>query len=179
VTDTRTADELPLGELLREDLATHDGAFASPGFQALAVHRLQVWAQTRGPLLRAATKWLNILLIRNVYGVELHPTTKIGRRVRIGHHQSVVIGFGVTIGDDCIIRQGLTLGLATDDSPAEHQPVVGDRVQFGANATVVGRVRIGDDARIGPGSVITRNVPAGATTFAQPARVITPQPTGS
>lgn len=170
--DDRSASEVPLRELLREDLATHDGSLMHPGFHAIAAHRLLVRAQGSNVLLRAATKWLNFLLIRNVYGTEIDRLTDLGRRVKIGHHQGVVIGAGVVIGDDCLIRQGLTLGLPNDEAPGDQVPVIGNRVHFGARSIVAGRVRVGDDARIGPGAIVTRNIPAGATVFAQPARII-------
>ena len=123
-------------------------------------------------LAGAVYRFLNTMLIRNVYGVEISRTTVIGRRLRIPHHQGVILGYDTVIGDDCLVRQGVTLGQSNDEGRQHDQPVVGDRVEFGAGATVVGPVRIGDDARIGPGAIVTRHVPASATAFASPARIL-------
>ena len=167
---------LTLGQLIREDWETHGRALSSPGLHALVLHRVGVWAIRRPALIRlpvrAVYAALNKMLIRNVYGVEIAWSTVIGRRLRIGHHQGVILGYDTVIGDDCLVRQNLTLGQSNDEGRKQDQPVVGDRVEFGAGATVIGPVRIGDGARIGPGAVITTNVPAGATAFATPARVL-------
>ena len=146
----------------------------------MVVHRIGAWAARQpawskypvGIVYRA----VNTLLIRNVYGTEIGRTTKVGRRVKIAHHQGVVLGYGTVIGDDCLIRQGVTLGLSNDRAATGGQPVVGNAVEFGAGATVIGRVRIGDGARIGPNALVTRNIPAGATAFAPPARIIKAPP---
>lgn len=169
---------LSLLQILREDWGTHSHSLTMPGFHALAVHRVSVWGARQPLLVRlvvsAIVGRLNVLLIRNVYGVEISPTTVIGRRLRIGHHQGVVLGYDSVIGDDCLVRQNVTLGQSNDEGRQDDQPRVGNGVQFGAGATVVGPVRIGDGARIGPGAVVTTHVPAGATAFAAPARVLKP-----
>jgi serine O-acetyltransferase len=167
---------LGLAQLLREDWATHGRSFLSPGLQALALHRIAVWCSRRPQPVRLLTRVLgavNHLLMRNVYGIELAKTTVIGRRVRIGHHQGVVLGDHVVIGDDCLLRQNVTLGTQGRDTD---QPRVGNGVQFGPGATVIGAVTIGDGARIGPGALVTTDVPAGATAFSTPARVMKPGP---
>lgn len=169
---------LTLGQLVREDWVTHGRSFLSPGLHALVVHRVGVWSTHRPAVVRyplwAVYAVVNQVLIRNLYGVDVARSTVIGRRLRIGHHQGVVLGFDAVIGDDCLVRQNLTLGQSNDEGRTNDQPVVGDRVEFGAGATVIGPVRIGDGARIGPGAIVTRNVPAGATAFAAPARLIEP-----
>jgi serine O-acetyltransferase len=176
--ETDRADEDPIGlwQLLVEDWRTHHRRFMLPGFHAVAVHRIGVWARGQVWPVRKGVGLLYTavatLLIRGVYGVELPRTTVVGRRVCIGHHQGVVIGTSVVIGDDCLIRQGLTLGQTADADGPMGQPVVGNGVHFGAGATVIGSVRIGDGARIGPGAIVTTNIPPGATAFAAPARVM-------
>lgn len=171
----REDNGLPLARLLREDWETHDRALSMPGLHGLALHRLAVWADTRpgllGLLVRLGYGVLNRLLIRNVYGLEISRTTVIGRRLRIGHHQGVILGNGVVLGDDCLLRQNVTLGMARDDGRVERSPRIGNRVQFGAGAVVVGPVAVGDGARIGPHAVVTRDVPAGATVRVAPVVV--------
>jgi len=164
--------------LLREDVETHERFLTRPGLHALVVYRIGAWAADQPPWLRYPVgllyRLVNTLLIRNVYGTEIGRTTVIGRRVKLGHHQGVVLGYSTVIGDDCLIRQGVTLGQSNDEGRGDDQPVVGNGVEFGAGATVIGRVRIGDGARIGPNALVTRNVPAGAVAFAPPARIIAP-----
>lgn len=173
---------LSLRDILREDWERHSRSLAMPGLQALALHRVAVWG-ARQPLLvrffvRAVTGSLNLLVIRNVYGIEIARTTVIGRRLRIGHHQGVVLGGHSVIGDDCLVRQNVTLGQSNDEGRGDDQPRVGNGVQFGAGATVIGPVRIGNGARIGPGAIVTTHVPAGTTAFAAPARLLKPASPG-
>jgi serine O-acetyltransferase len=167
---------LTLRQLVHEDWERHGRSFTSPGLHALVVHRVGVWT-TRQPAPIRLPVWavyaaLNVFLVRNVYGIDVARSTVIGRRLRIGHHQGVVLGFDAVIGDDCLIRQNLTLGQSNDEGRSNDQPIVGNRVEFGAGAIVIGPVHIGDGARIGPGAVVTRDVPAGATAFAAPARIM-------
>jgi serine acetyltransferase len=77
------------------------------------------------------------------------------------------------IGDDCVIRQGVTIGQHARDGRA---PILGDKVNVGAGAVLIGPIRVGNGAIIGPNVVVTRNVPDGATLFAQPPRVISMPP---
>jgi serine O-acetyltransferase len=176
----REDNGLGLLQLLREDWETHDRSLSLPGLHALALHRLVVWAQANpeplGTLARLLYGVLNRLLVRNVYGLEISRTTVIGRRLRIGHHQGVILGNGVVLGDDCLLRQNVTLGLARDDDDVSASPRVGNRVQFGAGAVVVGSVTIGDGARIGPLAVVTRDVAPGATVRAAAVRATDSSP---
>lgn len=167
---------LTLGQLIREDWETHSRSMSMPGFQALVVHRLSVWAARQPAVIGLPVSLVlamtNRLLIRNVYGVEIARSTAIGRRLRIGHHQGVILGYETVIGDDCLVRQNVTLGQSNDEGRAQDQPVIGNRVEFGAGATVIGSITVGDGARIGPGAVVMTNLPAGATAFTAPARVM-------
>jgi serine O-acetyltransferase len=175
---TSTDGPLSLREQLVEDWVTHDRCVMAPGFHVVAVHRIGVWARSQSLPVRKVVgmlyKLLDVAVIRGFYGVELTRTAVLGRRVKIGHHQAIVIGDAVVIGDDCLIRQSLTLGQTGDPDRPVDQPIVGNGVQFGAGAIVIGPVRIGDGARIGPGAVVTTNVPPGAIAFAAPARVMKP-----
>jgi serine O-acetyltransferase len=176
----REDNDLGLLQLLREDWETHDRSWSMPGLHGLALHRLVVWAQHQpiavGLLVRAVYGVLNRLLVRNLYGLEISRTTVIGRRLRIGHHQGVVLGNGVVLGDDCLLRQNVTLGLARDDAEVSESPRVGNGVQLGVGAVVIGRVTIGDGARIGPHAVVTRDVPPGAVVRSAPVQVTERRP---
>lgn len=165
---------------IREDYAANQRAFWSAGFQALLVHRIGTWSNGTGSrllraLMRRTHDFLNFF-VRNFYGIELYRTTNIGRRVRILHQHGIVIHRRAVIGDDCLIRQGVTIGAAKPGSQGIRPPVLGKRVELGAGAVLVGEITIGDDTVIGPNAVVMTNVPAGSIVVAPPARIMTPPP---
>ena len=165
-----------LVELIREDYRTQNREWTRPGFRAVAVHRFGVWVDTVGRpwLLHAVLKRIYNFLyvyVRNHYSIELPLTTKIGRRLTIGHQGGIVIHFYSQIGDDCTILQNVTLGAASN-ATIERAPILGDRVEVGCGAAIIGGVVIGNDVRIGPNAVITMNVPAGSTVVAPPPRIV-------
>ncbi|HEY9664344.1 MAG TPA: hypothetical protein V6C65_38360, partial [Allocoleopsis sp.] len=141
----------------------------------VAVYRFGVWRMTvSSRLLRAPLTLLYRMLyarVRNTYGIELPYTTTLGRRVVFEHQGDIVIHGYCTIGDDCIIRQGVTLGLRYVDRPFD-VPVLGNRVNVGAGAKLFGDIQIGDDVNIGANAVVLMDVPAGATAVGVPAKVI-------
>lgn len=97
-------------------------------------------------------------------GVDIHPAAVIGRRFILDHAYGTVIGETCQIGSDCYVLGGVTLGargIARNANGKRH-PTIGDRVQIGAFAKVLGPVRVGDDVFISPNSVITGDVPPGA-----------------
>lgn len=178
--------EMPsLSELfsqIREDWETHWRDWTLPGFRAVAVYRVGRWQATlRGRTLRVriARRIIRIAhkvlyrYVRNHYGINLPRTARIGRRLYIPHQSAIIIHPRATIGDDCVIRQGVTIG-AVVDLRAEEPPRIGDQVEIGVGAMILGPVSIGDGARIGPGAIVMKDVPPGATAFSDPARVIFP-----
>ncbi len=158
-----------------EDWEAHDRDVTRPGFQALAVHRFGTWRMGIGPkVLRAPLSVLYRVLfrsVRNLYGIELPYTARVGRRVIIEHQSGIVIHGHAEIGDDCIIRQDVTLGNRRSDRPLE-APRLGSRVSVGAGAKVLGSVHIGDGATIGANAVVCDDIPAGAVALGVPARVV-------
>lgn len=104
-------------------------------------------------------------------GIEIHPGAKIGRRFFIDHGMGVVIGETAEIGEDVLIYQGVVLGGTTHEKKKRH-PTIGNRVVIGAHAVVLGPIEIGDDARVGAGSVVVKSVPAAATVVGVPGRVV-------
>lgn len=104
-------------------------------------------------------------------GIEIHPGAKIGRRLFIDHGMGVVIGETATVGDDCVIYHGVTLGAIDSNQPKRH-PDIGDRVLIGAGAKILGPITIGSDAKVGANSVVLKSVPAGATAVGIPARIL-------
>jgi len=105
---------------------------------------------------------------RFLTGIEIHPGAKIGKRLVIDHGMGVVIGETTMIGDDCLIFQGVTLG-GTDFHPVKRHPTLRNHVVVGAGAKVLGPIELGDHAKIGANSVVTRSVPPGTTVVGIPA----------
>jgi len=110
--------------------------------------------------------------IRNHYGIILFWTTSVSRRVIIPNQGNVNIHGKSVIGDDCVIRQNVTIGGVNNDR--NDGPILGRDVQIGAGAVIIGAIHIGDGARIGPNAVIMSHVPAGAIAVAPAARIIMP-----
>jgi serine O-acetyltransferase len=113
--------------------------------------------------------WLMFRIIETITGISLPLEARIGPGLRIFHFGNIFIHSESVIGRNCTLRHGVTIGNRTPDGPA---PVIGDDVDFGAYAQVLGNVHIGDGAKIGAMSVVLSDVPAGATAFGIPARVI-------
>lgn len=174
VNESETA-ELGLWEQIKEDWIAHGRDWTRPGFRAVAVHRFGVWRMKIKPiLLRAPLSILYRALfrkIRNTYGIELPYSAQLGRRVVIEHQSCIVIHGDCVIGDDCIIRQGVTMGNRYLDRPFD-APKLGKRVNVGAGAKLFGNITIGDDANIGANAVVLTDVPPGATAVGIPAKVI-------
>lgn len=181
VGDASSASVAPLRVLLLEDFQQHYRSFVHPGLHALWVYRLGHWGllQPR-PAVRAAVKiahrLLNRLIIQNVYGAEIADAAFIGRRVCISHQQGVQIPPFSVIGDDCLIRHNVTLGMK-DVSNLHDVPRLGRRVELGTGASLMGAISVGDDAKIGPHAIVMVNVPAAATAFSPPARIFKPEAT--
>jgi serine O-acetyltransferase len=110
-------------------------------------------------------------LVRRRFGIELDPGAQLGRRLNVGHQGGIHIGPDVTMGDDCVILQGVRIGCSAGRAHSGPGPRIGDRVHIGARAVVIGDVRIGDDVRIGPNVVVTDDVAAGVTAIARPSRI--------
>jgi serine O-acetyltransferase len=163
---------------IREDYDRNQRSFWCAGFQALAVYRLGVWRNSIGfrparmllTLVYEPLAWVN----RSVYGIELRPRARIGRRLGIAHQHGIVIHPRAVIGDDCTIRQGVTIGAVR--SGPQPSPVLGDRVEVAAGAVIAGAVTVGDGAMIGPNAVVLQNVPPGSVVAPPPIRIMIPPP---
>jgi serine acetyltransferase len=164
-----------LWALIREDWVAHDRDWTRPGLWAVAVARLgKLQRDSPHRWVRALTRHVHRRLyrrVRNRYGIELPWTVELGRRAVFEHQGGIVIHGYAGIGDDCVIRQGVTIGNRRSEAPYD-APRLGARVSVGAGAQILGDVRIGDDARIGANAVVLRDVPRGATAVGVPAEVV-------
>lgn len=104
-------------------------------------------------------------------GIEIHPGAKIGKRLFIDHGMGVVIGETCEIGDDVLIYQCATLG-GTGKEKGKRHPTIGNGVLIGSGVKVLGPIKIGNNARIGAGSVVIKEVPPDATVVGVPGRVV-------
>jgi serine O-acetyltransferase len=139
-----------------------------PGLHALIAHRiahkLNYW---KVPVLpRLISYWTRIFT-----GIEIHPAARIGRRFFIDHGMGVVIGETTVIGNDVLIYQGVTLG-GTGKEHGKRHPTLEDNVIVGAGAKILGNLIVGQNSRIGAGSVVVDNVPENSTVVGIPGRVV-------
>ncbi len=145
-----------------------DVVLSYPGFHAIVAHRvIHSLYRTGLPLLPRFFANLS----RFLTGIEIHPAASIGKGVFIDHGMGVVIGETAKVGEGCTIYQGVTLG-GTSLSHAKRHPTLGRNVVVGVNSTVLGAIAVGDNARIGGGSVVVKDVPANATVVGVPARIV-------
>lgn len=160
---------------VKEDWIAHGKDWTLPGFRAVAVCRFGQWRMTiRSKALRAPLSVLYRVLfrrVRNVYGIELPYTVSLGRRVIFEHQGAVVIHGHVVIGDDCYIRQGVTLGNRYLHQ-ADKAPKLGNGVNVGAGAKLLGDVLVGDRASIGANAVVLNNVEPDSTVVGIPAKAV-------
>lgn len=162
---------------IREDYRAHDCDWTKPGFRAVAVHRFGAALEEpkkRGVLAaKVAFAFYRLMFryIRNHYGIELPSGTTVGRRLVIGHQSGIVIHWNSVIGDDCVIRQNVTIGAAVGYRLAE-APKLGNRVEVGCGAALIGRIVIGDDVHIGPNVTVMTNIPSGTMVCTTPPRMI-------
>lgn len=138
------------------------------GLHAVVIHRLTHFLYKEGlPVVPRIISQAN----RFFTGVEIHPAAEIGEGFFIDHGSGVVIGETTEIGDDVTIYQGVTLG-GTGKETGKRHPTLGDGVTVGAGAKVLGSITVGENAKIGAGSVVIQNVPPNATVVGNPGRPV-------
>ena len=106
---------------------------------------------------------------RFITGIEIHPGAKIGKRLFIDHCMGIVIGETATIGNDCTIYHGVTLGGTGKDKKKRH-PDIGNNVVIGCGAKVLGPIKIDDNVKIGANAVVLKNIEKDTTVVGIPAK---------
>ena len=139
-----------------------------PGVHAIINHRIAHWLYLhhRFFLARCVSQWSRFWT-----GIEIHPGATIGHRLVIDHGMGIVIGETAEVGDDCLLYQGVTLGMTGKHGGKRH-PTLGNNVMVGAGSIVLGAITVGDGARVGAGSVVVRDVPPNVTVVGNPAQVV-------
>jgi protein involved in polysaccharide export with SLBB domain/serine acetyltransferase len=160
-------------ERIREDWAVYDGDIARQGLWVMLVYRFGVWRYSVKPAIvrRAFSFIYRVLKVVSqvLSGIDLPCETRIGHRLRFDHFGGIIISGDTVIGDDVIIRNGVTIGLRRTEERGS--PSIGNRVDIGTGAKVLGPITVGDDSVIGANAVVIRDVPAGHVAVGIPARI--------
>ena len=157
--------------LIRErDPAIHSDmeVFLYPSFKVMLHYRLAHKLYLKGHYF-----WARYVSQRGVRktGIEIHPGAQIGKGFFIDHGNGVIIGETTVIGDNVTLYQGVTLG-GTGKEQGKRHPTIGNNVMISAGAKVVGSFKIGDNSKIGAGSVVLEEVPPNSTVVGVPGRVV-------
>ena len=144
-----------------------------PGVKAVFMHRIaNFFAIAKFDLIARIISQFS----RFMTGIEIHPKAKIGKNLFIDHGMGVVIGETSEIGENVTIYQGVTLGGIMPSIESDLQrnqkrhPTIGNNVIIGSGAQILGAIKVGDNARIGANSVVSRDVPPNVTVAGVPAR---------
>lgn len=163
---------------LREDWMTYQHNLARQGLWAMVIYRFGRWRYSIKPrILRMPFSFLYKLLkpvSEILTGIELPCEVTIGRRFRIDHFGGIIISGDAVFGDDCILRNGVTVGLRSTGERGS--PIIGNRVDIGAGAKLLGSIRIGDDVAIGANAVVITDVPSNSIAVGVPARILPLKP---
>jgi serine O-acetyltransferase len=139
-----------------------------PGLHAVWAHHFTSWLWRHNFKLLA--RWVS-QVARLFTGIEIHPGARIGHRLFIDHGMGVVIGETAIVGNDVTLYQGVTLG-GTGKEKGKRHPTLRDNVFVGNNANILGNITIGENSRVGAGSVVLRDVPPNSTVVGVPAHVV-------
>lgn len=142
--------------------------FCYPGLKAIQAHRKAHRHFLKGHILRAR---LISQRSRHRTGIEIHPGATIGQGFFIDHGDGVVIGETTIIGDNVTLYQGVTLGGTGKDVGKRH-PTIGNGVTVGSGAKVLGPITIGDNSKVGAGSIVLKDVPPNCTVVGNPGRIV-------
>jgi len=158
---------------IRADLKAHGNNWASQGFWAMAVYRFGRWRYgVRPALVRKPLSFLYRLTFKAVQivtGIELPCEVKLGHNFVIDHFGGIVISGYAQFGDNCRIRNGVVVGLGRVEEPCA--PIIGNNVDIGAGAKVLGAITIGDNVLIGANAVVITDVPSDSIAVGVPATI--------
>jgi serine O-acetyltransferase len=158
-------------ENIRGDLKAHGGDWSAQGFWALLVYRLGRWRyDVRPPLLRKFFSLIYKILFKFIQiatGIELPCEVPIGRNFVIDHFGGIVISGYAKFGDNCRIRSGVVVGTRRVDQHSA--PAIGNNVDIGVGAKLLGSIRIGNNVLIGANAVVLESVPDDSIAVGVPA----------
>ncbi|MBO5291914.1 MAG: serine O-acetyltransferase [Lachnospiraceae bacterium] len=157
--------------VIRErDPAIHSSmeVFLYPSFKVMMHYRVAHRLYEKGHYFWA--RWISQRGVRKT-GIEIHPGAQIGEGFFIDHGNGVIIGETAIIGNNVTLYQGVTLG-GTGKEHGKRHPTIGDNVMISAGAKVLGSFTIGENSKIGAGSVVLKEVPPNSTVVGVPGRVV-------
>lgn len=157
--------------IIRErDPAIHSSweVFLYPSFKVMLHYRLAHKLYIKRHYFLA--RWVSQRGVRKT-GIEIHPGATIGKGLFIDHGNGVIIGETAILGDNVTLYQGVTLG-GTGKEQGKRHPTIGNNVMISAGAKVLGSFKIGDNSKIGAGSVVLEEVPPGSTVVGVPGHVV-------
>lgn len=160
-------------ENIRGDLRAHGGDWAAQGFWVMLVYRFGRWRYSVRPaLLRKVFSLLYKVLYKFVQiltGIELPCEVIVGRNFVIDHFGGIVVSGYAQFGDDCRIRNGVVIGLKNIAEPVA--PIIGNNVDIGAGAKILGAIKIGNNVVVGANAVVITDVPDNSLAVGVPARI--------
>ncbi len=166
---------------LREDWNTYERDIWRQGFWVMAVYRFGRWRYGfKHRIVRAPLSFLykfTFKFVQIVTGIELPCEANVGSRLRIDHFGGVIVSGDAAFGDDVVIRNGVSIGLLR--TGVRGSPRIGNRVDIGAGAKILGPITVGDDSTIGANAVVLQDVPPDSIAVGIPARVISRRPTSA
>jgi putative colanic acid biosynthesis acetyltransferase WcaB len=113
------------------------------------------------------------ILVEWILGIELPWDTQVGKNLKLQHGHGLVVNHQTKIGENCVLRNSTTIGnKKLADGSYSTAPQIGNNVDIGANVVIIGAITVGDNAVIGAGSVVVKDVPEGAVVVGNPAKVI-------
>jgi serine O-acetyltransferase len=158
---------------IREDFRAHNRDWGAQGFWVMVVYRFGRWRYRIKPvILRKPFSFLYKVLfkfIQIITGIELPCEVQIGRNFVIDHFGGIIISGYAQFGDNCRIRNGVVVGLRRVEEKSA--PVIGDNVDIGAGAKLLGPIRIGNNVVIGANAVVLSDVPDNSIAVGVPAQV--------
>ncbi|MFQ7489587.1 MAG: serine O-acetyltransferase [Lachnospiraceae bacterium] len=158
-------------KVIRErDPAIHSDmeVFLYPSFKVMMHYRIAHKLYTQGHYFLA--RWVSQRGVRKT-GIEIHPGAQIGENFFIDHGNGVIIGETAVVGNNVTLYQGVTLG-GTGKEHGKRHPTIGDNVMISAGAKVLGSFTIGENSKIGAGSVVLEAVPPNCTVVGVPGRIV-------
>jgi serine O-acetyltransferase len=158
---------------IREDWTVYEGDVFRQGLWVMVVYRFGRWRYSVRPrALRAPLSFIYKLMkvwSQILTGVDLPCEVVVGRRFKIEHFGDIIISGDTVIGDDVVIRNGVTIGLRR--TGVRGAPIIGHRVDIGAGAKILGDIMIGDDVAIGANAVVLSDVPSNSIAVGIPAKI--------
>lgn len=163
-------------DLVREDFNAHGRRWGAQGFWAMLVYRFGQWRYgiRTGWIRKPFSAVYHVLfkLVQILTGIELPCEARVGRHFVIDHFGGIIVSGHAVFGDNCRIRQGVSVGLARVED--QRAPVIGNNVDIGSGAKLLGAIVIGDNVSIGANAVVVKDVPSNSIAVGVPA-VIRPR----